>query len=127
MKHKKVQTTKSDCHECPATCCKNLAMIIGRPHSRAEIEDLKWQIRFNTVKVYIHNRRWHLWVKGKCMYLGRSNRCTIYDTRPDKCRKYNPPHCEAFGKFYDVLLSTPDELEDYIKARKKAKPRKIKS
>lgn len=120
MKKQKPRTAKEECHQCPATCCKNLAMIIGRPHTKAEIEDLKWQIRFNTVKVYIHNRKWHLWIKGTCMYLSKNNRCTVYETRPNKCREYNPPHCEAFGKFYDIILSTPDELEDYL-ARKSKK------
>ena len=111
-------TTKKDCKECPAICCKNLALTIGRPENRQELEDLKWQLHFDTVKVFISNRRWHQLIEGKCMYLSEDNKCIIYDRRPDKCRKHNPPNCEFFGKFYDIMLSTPEELEDYWKSKK---------
>jgi hypothetical protein len=35
------------------------------------------------------------------------------------CRRHNPPDCEFFGKFYDVLLETPDELAAYLAERRK--------
>ncbi|MDP8289495.1 MAG: YkgJ family cysteine cluster protein [Candidatus Susulua stagnicola] len=121
------QTSKKECMECGAICCENLAMIIGRPENKKEIEDLRWQLHFDTVKVYIHHRRWYLWVKGKCMYLTRNRRCKIYDQRPEKCRQHNPPDCEHFGDFYDILISTPDELDQYLKSKKKTKTTKAKS
>ena len=116
---KKTSESKEECIECPSICCKNLAMAIGRPVNKQEVEELKWQLHFDTVKVYIRHRRWHLWVKGRCMYLSKNNRCKIYAQRPDMCKKHNPPSCERFGKFYDIMISTPDELEKYLELKKK--------
>ena len=98
------KTSKLDCTACAATCCYNLSMIIGKPANKAEIEDLKWQLHFDTVKVYIRNRRWYQWVEGKCIYLDANNLCKIYDTRPDKCRDHNPPKCELHGDFFDIIF-----------------------
>ena len=124
FKHKKInkKTTKKACVNCSAFCCKNLAMEIGKPTNKKEIEDLKWQLHFDTVKVYIHRRKWYQWVAGKCMYLDSNDRCTIYEERPQICRKHNPPDCEHFGAFYDIMIKTPDELEAYLES----KSRKIK-
>ncbi len=120
------KTSKKECINCKGFCCENLALTIGRPENKQEVEDLKWQLHFDTVKVYIRHTRWHLWIKGKCMYLSRSGRCKIYDQRPDRCRAHNPPDCERFGKFYDTIMSTPDELEKYLKSKKEAKLKKSK-
>jgi Fe-S-cluster containining protein len=112
-------TTRSECEKCPALCCKDLSIRILRPRTKAEIEDLKWQLQFDTVRIYIRNGRWYQLVKGRCMYLGDDNRCTIYAERPEMCRKHNPPDCEFFGRFYDVMIETPGDLEAYL-----ARPRK---
>lgn len=106
------------CRGCDAICCTNLAMEIGKPENRKEIEDLKWQLQFDTVRLYVRKKRWYQLVEGRCMYLSKSNFCTIYDRRPKKCRKHNPPDCERYGKFYDVMLKTPDDLENYFKKGK---------
>jgi Fe-S-cluster containining protein len=95
-------------------------MMIYRPRNRAEVEDLKWQLRFDTVRVYIRNNRWYQLVEGRCMYLAEDGSCTEYGRRPDKCRRHNPPDCEFFGRFYDVMISTPDELDDYLNSRRAA-------
>lgn len=114
---KKIKAHRS-CYRCPSLCCNNLAMEIGRPTNKAEVEDLKWQLQFDTVKVFIRHRRWHLLVKGVCMYLSKSGLCTIYDQRPERCRKYNPPECERHGKFYDRMITTPKQLERYLETKK---------
>jgi Fe-S-cluster containining protein len=115
----KKKTFHQECQECPAICCKDLAMAIGKPHTKAEIEDLKWQVRFNTVDVFIKHHHWYLRVKGRCMYLGRNNLCKIYKDRPDKCRVHKAPNCERFGDYHEVLIRTPEELEDYLENLKR--------
>jgi len=112
------------CRNCGALCCKDLSMAIGKPANKKEIEELKWQLQFDAIKVYIRKRRWYQLVESKCMYLSRDNRCTIYDKRPDKCREHNPPDCEYFGKFYDVIFTSPDELNRYFKREKRKRKRK---
>lgn len=116
-------TTNEICSQCDSLCCKNLSMMIYRPENRAEVEDLKWQLRFDTVRIYIRNHRWYQLIEGKCMYLGEDGRCTEYKDRPNRCRRHNPPDCEFFGVFYDVMISTPEELEEYLDSRHKHKKR----
>ena len=113
------------CDGCPAICCHNLAVHIGRPQNKEEREDLKWQLQFDTVKVYIRNTRWYQLVKGKCMYLNNKNRCSRYSKRMDKCREHNPSHCERYHKFYDVLMEKPEDLDKYLLKKKKKKPKKV--
>ena len=103
------------CDGCPAICCTNLAMPMDKPRNRVDIEDLKWHLHYDTVSVFIRNRRWYLQVEGRCMYLDKNNLCTIYEKRPDKCRRHNPPSCEYYTEHYDVILHTPEELEEYLK------------
>jgi Fe-S-cluster containining protein len=118
--------TLSQCRGCPAKCCRNLSIWIGAPRTKAEIEDLMWEVRFDTVKIYIRNRRWYLWIKGTCMYLDENNMCKIYETRPDKCREHNPPNCERYGQFWDVMINNPEELQEYLDKRKRAAKRRKK-
>ena len=108
----------NECRECPATCCKDLAMSIGKPKTKAEIEDLKWQVRFDTVDLFIRSHHWYLRVKGSCMYLDKNNMCTIYKRRPAKCRAHRPPFCERYGEYHEVLIRTPEELEEYLSRKK---------
>jgi Fe-S-cluster containining protein len=119
MSEKKLKYGHENCEGCPAICCHNLAMHIGKPENKFEMEELRWQLQFDTVKVYIKSRRWYQIVEGKCMYLDKDNRCSIYDHRMDKCREHNPPHCERYGKFYDIMINTPDELNEYITKKKR--------
>ena len=118
---------KKDCSVCPALCCKNLSVRILKPENQEEIDDLKWQLRFDTVSVYIRSNRWYQHVEGRCMYLDDNDLCTIYSDRPDTCRRHNPPECEFFGKFYDVMLTTPEELEAFIETKKEERRRKRKA
>ena len=103
-----------DCKNCGALCCRDLTMMITKPRTKAEIDELKWYVRFDTVNIFIRNYKWYLIIKGKCIYLTRNNLCKIYKQRPIKCRIYQPPDCERFGDYYDILISNPDELEDHL-------------
>ena len=126
MKHKPGVPKNKYCRTCPAICCKNLAMSIGKPVNRKEIEDLKWQLHFNTVKVFTRHHHWYQWVKGVCRYLSDDNKCTIYEKRPSICRHHNPPDCEKFGNFYDHMFSNPEELEQYFQAEKEKRKKRRK-
>ena len=119
--------TVPGCRGCPAKCCHNLSIWIGAPRTKDEIEDLMWEVRFDTVKIYIRNRRWYLWIKGRCMYLDNHNMCKIYETRPQKCRNHNPPNCERYGEFWDVMINNPEELQEYLDKRKRAAKRRKKA
>jgi Fe-S-cluster containining protein len=118
--------SKDLCNDCPALCCKSLVMTIPKPRTKSDVEDLEWQVRFNNVCIYIHHTRWHLMVEGQCMYLSKDNLCTIYKARPKKCRNHNPPYCERYDTWHDVLISNPEELREYLAKEKQNKIKKKK-
>ena len=126
----RVEVKSRRCRSCPALCCKDLVLLITKPRTRQEIESLKWQLQFDTVSVFITNYRWHAMIKGRCMYLDGDDLCTIYDRRPRTCRRHNPPDCERYGEFWDVMIRTPDALESYLqkeKERRRSHRRKDRS
>ena len=106
------------CIKCPSLCCRDLTYNINRPRTREDIDELKWDLQYDTVRVFIKSRRWHEIIEGKCIYLMKNNLCKIYDRRPKKCRTHMPPDCDRFGEYYDVLIQTPEELEAYLKGPK---------
>ncbi len=102
------------CMKCPALCCHDLAMAIKRPSTSDEIQELKWRLHFENMDIIIRKHRWYHLIRGKCMYLGDDNLCTIYEQRSETCRAHNPPDCERFAHFYDHIIRTPEELDDYL-------------
>ena len=124
-KQKKPATrAKEPCNGCPAECCHELALVVEKPRTRSDIDFYKWQLQYDTVRIAISNYRWYTITAGRCIYLDEHNRCTIYDRRPDKCRRHNPPECEHFGTWYDVMLATPEELEAYLEKEKLRRKRR---
>jgi Fe-S-cluster containining protein len=94
-------------------------MPIDKPRTADDVEELKWELQYDTISVFIRSHRWYRMIKGRCMYLDGNNRCKIYDRRPKRCRQMKPPECEHFGEFYQVLLTTPEQLEAYLAERKR--------
>ena len=118
---KKTSKTQNVCIEkCSAICCNDLAVEIHKPVTKAEKEELRWHLFFVGVKVYIRNRRWHVFYHSRCRYLSKDNLCTIYDRRPERCRNHNYPDCELQGKFYDIMLENPEQFDKYF-AKEKAR------
>ena len=113
-KQRKKKLSRDICLKCPAYCCNDMSMMITKPQTRADVREAKWYLHYDTVNIAIRNNRWYLVVKGRCIYLDEKNMCKIYDKRPSRCRKHMPPECEKFGSWYDTLLKTPEELEEYI-------------
>lgn len=126
MTKKKEKKEINICLEkCDAACCKNLAMDILKPKDNWDIEDLRWKLHFKHVKVYIVNKRWHLLFETKCRYLLKNNRCSIYERRPEVCREHSHLECgEREGNWYDILISTPEELDEYFRKEKRKKKKK---
>ncbi len=120
-KKKKVSIKSPDpkdadvCLKCPSLCCNDLTYTITKPKNREDIDELKWDLQYNTVRVFIKSNRWYEIIEGRCTYLDKKNLCSIYDKRPKKCRTHMPPACDWFGQYYDILISTPEELDAYLK------------
>ncbi|VAX16569.1 hypothetical protein MNBD_NITROSPINAE02-2147 [hydrothermal vent metagenome] len=124
---KKKQMTEAGCEGCPALCCSDLEESILRPTTNQDVENLRWQLHFESMKVFIRNSRWYLLTLGRCMYLGDDNFCTIYEKRHSTCREHMPPDCERYGEIYDVVFDTPDDLTRYIEKEKACKKRRAKA
>jgi Fe-S-cluster containining protein len=112
---------KSGCRGCPALCCRDLCMRILKPETEQDISELRWQVQYDTVRIFITSNRWHLLIAGRCMHLRDDNLCAIYEDRPDKCRRHNPPDCERHGEFWDEMIETPEELDAWFERERKRK------
>lgn len=118
-KRTKSSKSKDKCMECSALCCRNLAMLILKPRTKTDIQEVKWYLHFDTVSVFIRNHRWYILVRGNCIYLDKNNMCTIYERRPERCRRHPAADCEMTGDYYDVMFNTPEEFEKYLRKDKK--------
>ena len=123
-KLKATRKKKPDCIKCEAPCCQNLAMPTTRPRTRYDIDLMKWYLHFDVVKVFIRHRTWYYLIDGsRCMYLDENGMCTKYEERMDVCRDHYPPECELFGEFWDVIMTTPEDLDEYLKPKRRRKKR----
>jgi len=118
----KTPTTLSVCNDCGAKCCHDLVMPIYKPRTPGDVDELKWELQYDTVRVFIRKHRWYRLIAGRCMYLDGDDRCTIYARRPRRCREMKPPECENFGDFFDVMIATPAELDAYLTGAKRRRP-----
>jgi len=124
MPHKKARKKTNPCISCPALCCHDLATPFDRPRDREDIDDVMWQLHYDTVSIAIRNNRWFQIVKGRCIYLDRNDMCTKYEGRSQKCRDHNPPDCEKYYPWYDVKFETPEELAAHLEAEREKRNRK---
>jgi len=115
--------TKKECRDCAAKCCHDLVLAINKPRTQDDIAYYRWHLQYDTVRIAISNHKWHTVFEGRCIYLDKNNICTIYDRRPEKCRRHNPPECEHFSKWYDIMLSTPEELDAHLEKEKRRRKR----
>ena len=103
------------CITCEALCCRDVTMMITRPRTRTEIDELLWYLNYDSAKIFIRNNRWYLSFDATCRYLDTNNLCTIYEKRSRRCRSHNHPDCEKFAQWYDTLITSPEEFREYLK------------
>jgi len=123
---RKKKIDQHHCQDCKSICCTDFAMMIPRPRTKSDIEEVKWYLHYDTVSVCIRNQRWYLTVKGRCIYLDEHHMCTIYDRRPDKCRNHKPPECERYGAWYHVIFHTPEDLVAFLEKEKRRKKKRAR-
>lgn len=122
-----VKMAVDGCDKCPALCCSDLEESINRPRTELEVNNLKWELHFSNTRVFIRSKRWYTLTLGRCKYLDKDDRCTIYEDRPEVCRDHMPPACERYGDIYDVMFEDPEDLQKHIdKEKRKAKRKRAK-
>jgi len=116
------------CSKCNAICCQYVAIEIDKPTTKGDFEDIRWYISHRDLWIFVDNDEWYLCIERPCKYLSKTNKCTVYETRPSICRKYSMTNCEKHGtgKPYDMKFSTPEEIQTYAEEflrKKRAKAR----
>lgn len=124
------------CDQCSGLCCRYFVLEIDTPTTRSEFDNIRWYLVHENVFVFIEKKKWYLGIYARCKHLQADNRCGIYATRPQICRKYSTDSCDYHGGDYNwsVLFSSAEQLQAYAKERlaeiraanKKKKPRSKK-
>jgi len=112
------------CIDCPAWCCHTLLIPIDRPRTKADFDYYRWHLHYDTVRLAIRSHRWYEVVEGRCIYLDERNLCSIYERRPEICRRHSPSDCERHGSWYDVLIERPEELDAFVERERKRRARR---
>ena len=103
------------CLDCGAKCCRYFALQIDEPDSDKEYEKVRWYLAHENTWVFVDEGKWYLLVNNKCRYLGQDLLCTVYDRRPDICRKHNQKNCERDSDiFYDIIFKSMEEFEQWL-------------
>jgi len=100
-----VPPQQAPCEECDAMCCRYFALEIDAPEDADDFEDLRWYLLHENSWIWVENDEWFLQIDQQCRYLGKDNRCQIYETRPKICREYGVP---------EFLDNPKDPLCDYF-------------
>ena len=103
------------CSRCEAKCCKYVAVEVDKPTTPHDFDTMRWMLAHRNVNVFIDERKWFLNIPGRCQYLGRDNRCAIYDRRPRICRSHTAGDCEVDGGFdCEYMFRKPEDLARYM-------------
>lgn len=65
------------CAMCAAKCCRYVMLQIDTPRSRADFENIRWQVSHENITIHVEKRNWFLHIDTKCRHLTEDNRCGI--------------------------------------------------
>ena len=105
-----------NCDSCDGACCKYVAMELDCPEDLDDFENIKWYIIHKNIRVYIDEEgTWNIEFSTPCKYLNDSNRCSLYDKRPQICRKYNREECTFHNDYVEQYsFENMEDVEKYI-------------
>lgn len=85
-----------DCTAC-ANCCKTLQIVVDNADIRrlAAVKGMSFR-EFSKKHVREAPDKTKFLASTPCMFLGKDNRCTIYDDRPQACRDFPYLHANGF-------------------------------
>jgi Fe-S-cluster containining protein len=103
------------CEQCAAACCRYIALPIDKPKSARDYDDIRWYLMHQGVSVFVEDDEWYCQFQTRCRNLGADNLCTVYETRPEICREYEPGDCDYAGGTYgyDHYFTHPRQVEDF--------------
>ena len=79
---------------------------------------MRWFLLHEKTAVFVDDDTWYLLVYSPCNYLDKeTNRCLIYEERPNICREYSSDKCEYEDyHVYDQYFELPEQIEEYAEA-----------
>ena len=113
-------TQHPQCAQClPAKCCRYFSLQIDTPRSKRDFDDLVWMISHGQTSIYIEKRKWFLMIHTQCRFLDTdTNRCAVYETRPEMCRDHSVKDCEWHGPYdFDNHFKSYEDLKRWMKKR----------
>ena len=103
------------CEKCEGKCCKYVILEIDTPETKKDFEDVKWFVCHKNVNVFVDDEdNWNLEFLTPCEFLGKKNKCGIYERRPKICRKYDTEECLFHNGNYKQKY-TFEKIEDVEK------------
>ena len=130
---KRLDLDNGVCEECHALCCSYVMFEIDEPDSIEEFENIRWYVAHENISVVFDDGEWMLYIKNKCSYIDENHRCSIYDKRPELCRKYDHKDCDMVADdCFDLHFETIKDVDDYVvemfppKKKKSAKKKTAK-
>lgn len=118
------------CHDCPAKCCRYIALQIDAPTTPEDYDQIRWYLLHQDVVVWVDDGDWHLEFRARCKVLQPDNTCGAYDTRPGICREYGSPEngpCEYYseGNDFELLFDSAEEFESYARVQIEKRERRL--
>ena len=114
------------CEHCAAACCRYIAIPLDKPGTARDFGDIQWYLMHKGISVFVEDGDWYIQFQAQCKNLGTDNQCTIYATRPQICREYEPDGCDYLGGTYgyDQYFTHPKQVSAYYeeKTRRKLGP-----
>ncbi len=109
------------CDRCQASlCCNYITVALDTPRTKADFQQLLWQVSHQGVEVYKEKQGWCLLVYSRCEHLQADGRCAIYASRPAICRDYDNAFCEYDApaeKGFQLHFRNHAELLAYLRRR----------
>lgn len=113
------------CEHCTALCCRYIALPIDTPTDREDLDFIRWYLIHQNVSVFVEDGDWYISFQSTCRHLLPDNRCGIYDTRPQICRKYTTENCDYHSGDYgwEHHFTCAEHLDEYVRVhwRKRGK------
>jgi Fe-S-cluster containining protein len=110
----KEDINKQKCDGC-SDCCRYATVIIEKPKTRLDLEEIIWQILHDIELEIDHEGDWLLTIYQPCSVLDKNGLCSIYDKRPEICRRHQQTECARYSSIQPkYLIKTREEFLEFI-------------
>ena len=116
-----------ECTVC-GKCCTYVSVGVNGPNSIDHATEMLWYLYHQNVTVYRDgDGEWSVVFETRCRNLQPDLRCAIYEHRPEICRDFDNKTCEVNDPEGGLAINTPEELLDYLRARRPKLFKKIEA